>query len=90
MSDNRLLSRFLAYRHLFLIGQISPLDPYITIDPFALGSLIALMMEAACTSETSVEIQLRTLQYVPEDSELHTHRRENLKSHNTFRVSKGA
>jgi hypothetical protein len=26
-------------------------------------------------------IQLRTRQYIAEDSELHTHRRENLKSH---------
>jgi hypothetical protein len=29
----------------------------------------------------SVDIQLRTLQYIPENSELHTRRRENLKSH---------
>jgi hypothetical protein len=36
----------------------------------------------ARTSETSVDIQLRTRQYIPEDSELHTRRRENLKSHN--------
>jgi hypothetical protein len=42
---------------------------------------IALMMEAARASETSVDIQLRTRQYIPEDSELHTRRRENLKSH---------
>jgi hypothetical protein len=42
----------------------------------------ALMMEAACTSETSVDIQLRTWQYIPEDSELHTRHHENLKSHN--------
>jgi hypothetical protein len=27
------------------------------------------MMEAASTSETSVDIQLRTRQYIPEDSE---------------------
>jgi hypothetical protein len=33
---------------------------------------IALMMEAARTSETSVDIQLRIRQYIPEDSELHT------------------
>jgi hypothetical protein len=39
------------------------------------------MMAAAHTSETSVNIQLRTWQYIPEDSELYTHRRENLKSH---------
>jgi hypothetical protein len=42
--------------------------------------IIALKMEAARTSETSVVIQL-TRQYIPEDSELHTRRRENLKSH---------
>jgi hypothetical protein len=46
-----------------------------------LGSLIALMMEAARTSETLVDIVLRTRQYIPEDSELHTRFRENLKSH---------
>jgi hypothetical protein len=39
------------------------------------------MMEAACTSETSVDIQTRTRQYIPEDSELHTCHRENFKSH---------
>jgi hypothetical protein len=39
------------------------------------------MMEAARTSETSVDIQLRTRQYNPEDSELHIRLRENLKSH---------
>jgi hypothetical protein len=39
------------------------------------------MMEAVCTSETSVDIQLRTRQYIPEDSELHTRHRENVKSH---------
>jgi hypothetical protein len=33
---------------------------------------IALMMEAAHTSETSIDIQLRTRQYIPEDSELHS------------------
>jgi hypothetical protein len=43
--------------------------------------VIALMMEAARTSETSADIQLRTLQYIPEDSELLTRRRENFKSH---------
>jgi hypothetical protein len=33
-------------------------------------SIIALMMEAAPISETSVDIQLRTPHYIPEDSEL--------------------
>jgi hypothetical protein len=39
------------------------------------------MMEKARTSETSVDIQLRTRQHIPEDSELHTRRRENEISH---------
>jgi hypothetical protein len=34
------------------------------------ASIAALMMEAARTSETSVDIQLRTWQYIPEHSEL--------------------
>jgi hypothetical protein len=32
------------------------------------------MMEAARTSETSVDIHLKTRQYIPEDSELNTRR----------------
>jgi hypothetical protein len=35
------------------------------------AAIIALMMEAARTSETLVDIKLRTRQYIPEDSELH-------------------
>jgi hypothetical protein len=41
----------------------------------AASIIIAPMIEAARTSETSVYIQLRTRQYIPEDSELHTRRR---------------
>jgi hypothetical protein len=44
------------------------------------------MMEAVRTSETLVDIQLRTRQYIPEDSELRTRRRENLKSHMSAKV----
>jgi hypothetical protein len=41
-----------------------------------------MMMEAEHTSETSVDNYF-TRHYIPEDkSELHTRRRENLKSHN--------
>jgi hypothetical protein len=40
--------------------------------------LITLMMEAARTSETLVDIDLRTRKYIPEDPELHTRCRENL------------
>jgi hypothetical protein len=46
-----------------------------------LSSVIILMMEAVRTSETSVDNYF-TRQYIPEDnSEHHTRRRENLKSH---------
>jgi hypothetical protein len=40
-----------------------------------------MMMEAVRTSETSVKFNVTTWRYIPEDSELHTCRRENLKSH---------
>jgi hypothetical protein len=40
-----------------------------------------LMMEATSTSETSVNFYQTTRRYNPEDSHLHTRRRENLKSH---------
>jgi hypothetical protein len=47
----------------------------------------AMMMEATRTCETSVDIYLITRQYIPEDSELHTRRRENLKSNNRRHLS---
>jgi hypothetical protein len=42
---------------------------------------IALMMEAARTSETLVNFYQTTWRYNPEESHLHNHRRENLKSY---------
>jgi hypothetical protein len=42
---------------------------------------ITLMMEAASTSETSVKFHQTTRRNNPEDSHLHTRRRENLKFH---------
>jgi hypothetical protein len=39
---------------------------------------IALMMEAASTSETLLNFGQTTRRYNPEDSHLHTRRRENL------------
>jgi hypothetical protein len=44
-------------------------------------AIIALMMEAARTSETSVNFNVTTRRYIPKDSKLHTCCRENLKSH---------
>jgi hypothetical protein len=42
---------------------------------------IALMMEAAITSETSINFYQTTRRNNTEDSHLRTHRLENLKSH---------
>jgi hypothetical protein len=39
-----------------------------------------LKMEAICSSEISVDFQQTTRRYIPEDSSLHNHRCENLKS----------
>jgi hypothetical protein len=39
------------------------------------------MMEAASTSETSVNFYQTTLRNNPDDSHLHNRRRDNLKSH---------
>jgi hypothetical protein len=43
--------------------------------------VIALMMEAASSSETSVNFYRTTRCYNPEDSHIHARRRENLKSY---------
>jgi hypothetical protein len=43
--------------------------------------IIALMMEAASTSETSVNFYQTTRRNNPENSYFHSRRRENLKSH---------
>jgi hypothetical protein len=38
-------------------------------------------MEAICSSETSVDFQRTTRRYIPENSTLHNHGCENLKSY---------
>jgi hypothetical protein len=40
-----------------------------------------LKMKPICSSETSVDLQLTTRFYIPEDSTLHNHRCENLKAY---------
>jgi hypothetical protein len=44
-------------------------------------------MEAARTSETLVNFYQTTRCYNPEDSNLHTHRRENLKSYYVYSIN---
>jgi hypothetical protein len=63
-------------------------------EPFSAGSLESwrfrgayclhyqgLIMEAVRTFETSVNFNVTTRRYIPEDYESHTRRRENFKSH---------
>jgi non-canonical (house-cleaning) NTP pyrophosphatase len=45
------------------------------------SKIIAQMLEAVGTSEKSGLINVITQRHIPEDSKLHTRRRENLKSH---------
>jgi hypothetical protein len=47
----------------------------------SIREMIALMMETASTSETSVDIYQTALCNIPENSHLHTRRRKKLKSH---------
>jgi hypothetical protein len=51
------------------------------------ASIIRAMMEAASTSETSVNFYQTTWCKKPEDSHLHTRHRENLKSHQEAMLS---
>jgi hypothetical protein len=46
-----------------------------------LAAVVALMMEAASTSETPVNVYQTTRRNNPEDSHLHSRCCENLKSH---------
>jgi hypothetical protein len=48
---------------------------------WVVASIITLMMEAASTSEMSVNFYHTTRCNNPEDSQLHIHHFENLKSH---------
>jgi hypothetical protein len=48
---------------------------------FTRGLLTAMMMEAVCTSETSIYFNKTIHHYIPEGCNLHTHHSYNLKSH---------
>jgi hypothetical protein len=53
----------------------------------AFRAIIALMMEAASASETSVNFYRTVWRNNPENSHLHTSSRENLKSHEGQKLS---
>jgi hypothetical protein len=45
--------------------------------------IIAMLIEAASTSETSINVYQTARRNIPEESHLHTRRRENLKYHSS-------
>jgi hypothetical protein len=84
------LARVLAYRHSFPIGQLSPLDSYITSDPFALGS--HRPDDGGSTYLWNVgSHSVKNTAVHPRRFWASTRRRENLKSHktNTNLMNKG-
>jgi hypothetical protein len=67
-----------------LVSGIMRLNIKVFEDGYLLGcpySLIVLIIDAGSTSETSVNFYQTTRGNNPEDSHLHTRRRENLKPH---------
>jgi hypothetical protein len=64
----------------WVVAQYS-LEKFTDVSEVLVASIIRAMMEAASTSETSVNFYQTTRRNNPEDSHLHTRRRENLKSH---------
>jgi hypothetical protein len=77
-------------KHLWNVGKLLP--DYMAQQPRRQPSSysppwqpeISLMTEAASTSETSVNFYQIPWSNNPEDSHLHTRRRENLKSHKAY------
>jgi hypothetical protein len=55
---------------------------------FLLGLFLTLKMEVIYASETSIDFQLTTRPYIPEDRTLHNHRCENLNSYNQITLRK--
>jgi hypothetical protein len=65
----------------WVVAPCSLVEVYQRFRGAAIIRAIALMMEAASTSETSVNVYQTTWRNNPEDSHIYTSRHENLKSH---------
>jgi hypothetical protein len=68
-----------SYSKMTVFWDVAPLTDVPEV--LTTSIVIALMMEAVSTSKTSVNFYETTWRKMPEESHLHTRRRENLKSH---------
>lgn len=65
----------------FWVAKPCSLAGIINVSERLVASIMVLVMVAVSTSETSVNFNQTTRCNIPEDSQLHSRRHENLKSH---------
>jgi hypothetical protein len=75
-----LINKKLKFEAFWEVGQRS-LIGVPDVSELRTASIIMAMMEAVCTSETSVHSNETIRRHIPKESQLHTRRRENVESH---------
>jgi hypothetical protein len=78
---------FKCCRENFILDYKLLITEHFLLSKMAVFWVVAMMMKAASISETSVNFHQTTRCNNPEDSHLHTRRRENLKYHSLLFIS---
>jgi hypothetical protein len=76
-----LINKKLKFGVFWEVGQCS-LIGVSDVSELRTASIIMAMMEAVCTSETSVHSNETIRRHIPKESQLHTRHRENVESQN--------